>query len=255
MTPSVQEVKSCCASAYSSAAARWLLGDSFHPGGPRLTARLIEALAVERAATVVDVACGPGWSALQLVRATGCSVVGVDLSPESVVAAERRVRAAGLAARARFLVGDAEALPIDDAIADGVLCECALCTFPDKAAAATEIARVLKPGGRLALSDVVGRRERLPAELRSLEAWVACLGDVRSPAELESLLEHAGLSIENVEREDAALVELSMRVEARLRLAQGFVGDAVEQGLAMARAARAAVAEGALGYAVVIARR
>ena len=66
MTLAPEEAKACCAAAYSSAAARFLLGDSSHPGGAELTSRLIRALRVGPGATGVDVASGPGTSALQL---------------------------------------------------------------------------------------------------------------------------------------------------------------------------------------------
>jgi len=135
-----EEIKACCAAAYSSPAARFLLGDSFHPGGAALTSRLVRALRVGPGDVVVDVGCGPGMSALQLARKTGCEVIGVDLAPPAV-SDDPRVR---------FIRGDAEALPLDNASVDGALCECALCTFPDKDAAVGELARVLRPGARVA---------------------------------------------------------------------------------------------------------
>ena len=170
--------------------------------------------------------------ALQLTRETGCDVVGVELSPALVAEAGQAAKAAGLGSSRRFLQGDAEALPLPDASADGVLCECALCIFPDKERAVQEVARVLRPGARLALSDLTAVRERLPRELSSLEAWVACLGDARSVAETEALLGQAGLVVELAESQDQALVELLDRIEARLRVARSLVGDVAERGLA-----------------------
>lgn len=262
MSLSADEVKACCALAYSSPAARWLLGDSFHPGGARLTSRMAGALAVGPGQTVVDVASGRGASALQLARETGCEVVGVELSAESAAAAARVAEEAGLAGRVRFLVGDAEALPLGDASADGALCECAFCAFPDKEAAARELARVLRPGARLALADVTAQRERLPPELTTLEAWIACLADARPLDEIAELLEQAGLAVETRERHDGALAELLERVEARLTLARLLDGrlppelrDAVGRGLALVASAREALAGGILGYGVLVARR
>lgn len=262
MTATPAEVKACCASAYAGEAARWLLGDRFHPGGADLTSRLARALGVAPGAVVVDVACGPGASTLQVARETGCAVVGVDLAADSVRAARDAAAAAGLSERARFVEGDAEALPLEDASVGGAICECALCTFPDKRTAASEIARVLKPGARLALSDVVAERDRLPDDLRTLDAWVACFADARPLDEVEDLLAGAGLEPELSERHDAALATLLDRVEARLRAVRllgrsvpaALAGNA-ERGLALVDAARDAVGDGALGYAVVTARR
>lgn len=262
MAATAAEIKSCCASAYSGEAARWLLGDRFHPGGARLTSRLAEALQVGPGGLVVDVASGSGASTLQVARETGCDVVGIELSPGAVNEACRQARRAGLASRARFIEGDAESLPLGDGTADGVICECALCTFPDKPAAAAEFARVLRPGGRVALSDMVADRERLPDQLRTLEAWVSCFADARPLAEIAALLAASGLEAERLERHDAALGTLLDRVEARFRVA-GMLGTRapeslaanVERGLGLVAAARDAVADGALGYGVVVARR
>jgi arsenite methyltransferase len=260
VTASPETIKACCATAYASPVARWLLGSSFHPGGAALTGRLIRSLGVGPRETVADVACGPGASSLQLARDSGCRVVGIDLSPDSVEAARRAAKDAGLAGSTSFLVGDAEALPLDDESVDGILCECSLCTFPDKQVAAAELARVLKPGGRLALSDVTAEPERLPAVLRTLDAWIACMADARPLAALLDLLSGAGLVTETVERHDDALARLLDRVEARLRVARVALaqdGDPalVGRGLEVVAEARRSLERGVLGYAVVVARR
>jgi arsenite methyltransferase len=258
MTLETQDVKTCCATAYASPAARWLLGASFHPGGAKLTSRLAQALLVGPGALVVDVASGPGTSAMQLARETGCDVVGVDLSADSVAAATRAAMNAGLSDRVRFLQGDAEALPLDEASADGAICECALCTFPDKATAARELGRVLKPGARVALSDVTAVPGALPAELTSVHAWVACIADARPLDEIAALLEAGGLVVETAERHDRALMDMLDRVDARLRVARllrPVLGGGQATGRELVAAAKAAGARGVLGYGVVIASR
>jgi SAM-dependent methyltransferase len=209
---------------------------------------------------VADVACGLGESSLQVARSTGARVIGVDLSSESIAAARQASEDAGLAGSVEFLVGDAETLPLAHRAVDGVLCECSLCTFPDKERAAAELVRVLKPGGRLALSDMIADRERLPASLRTLEAWVACLADARPLRGLVELLGGAGLAVELVERHDDDLGRLLDRVDARLRLAGAALApDAevglVERGVELVATARKSLQLGILGYAVVVARR
>ena len=260
MTATAAEIKACCAAAYSSPFAAWLLGPRFHPGGRALTEQLIRALGVPPEGVVADVACGLGESTVQAARTTGSRAIGIDLSPDSIAAARRAAEDAGLADSVEFLVGDAEALPLEDGAVDGVLCECSLCTFPDKERAAAELARVLKPGGRLALSDMVADHERLPASLRTLEAWVACLADARPLGSLVELLAGAGLGVEIVERHDDALARVFERVEARLRLARAALSrDAdlglLERGLDLVPAARESLELGILGYAIVVARR
>jgi arsenite methyltransferase len=259
VTLAPERIKACCASAYASPAARWLLGDSFHPGGPALTARLIRALRVGPDKLVVDVASGPGTSAVQLAKLTGCDVVGVELSPRSVASASRLARERGLAQRVRFVEGDAEALPLEDESVDGVLCECALCTFPDKTLAARQFTRVLRPGARVAISDITASADELPPELLDLQAWVACIADARPLEEIASLLEDAGLVVETTERHDQALAAMLERVDARLRAARllglGLAGDGVRRGRELVSAARAAMGRGHLGYGVVVAVR
>lgn len=252
------DLKACCAAAYASPVVAWLLGTRFHPGGGALTDRLIRALAVGPGDTVADIACGLGESSLQVARATGARAIGVDLSSHSIATARRAAERSGLEGSVKFLVADAEALPLADDAVDGVLCECSLCTFPDKERAAAELARVLKPGGRVALSDMIAEPERLPGSLRTLDGWVACLADARPLSGLVELLGGAGLVVEVVERHDAALAHLLDRVDARLRLARAGLasgGDSglIERGIELVAAAQESLELGILGYAVVVA--
>jgi hypothetical protein len=235
------ELKSCCAAVYSSETVRWLLGDSFHPGGAELTSRLARALEVGPGDTIVDVACGIGTSSLQIASETGCDFVGVDLSKENVAEARRASRGRG-----HFVHGDAEALPFDDQTFDGALCECSFCLFPDPRSAAAEIGRVLRPGARLAVSDVVADPSRLPGELTTVLGHVACVAAARPLEDLELLLEDAGLKVEESEHHDDALTELVDRISDRLRP----LGS-----LPLLSAAHAAIEDGALGYGVLVARK
>ena len=259
MTSAPEDVKSCCAAAYSSSAARWLLGDSFHPGGLELTSRLARALRVGPGELVVDVASGPGTSALAVAFHTGCDVIGIDLAAESVAAATRRAASAGLSDSVRFVRGDAEALPLEAESVDGALCECALCTFPDKRLAARELARVLRPGARVAISDITATPDELPPELTGMQAWVACVADARPLDEIADLLEQAGLSVEASERHDYALAAMLDDVDARLRTARllgaGLLGARIAEARQLVAAAQASLARGVLGYGSVIARR
>ena len=257
MTLAPDELKTCCADAYGSPLARLLLGDSFHPGGRELTEKLIGSLRVGRDDLVVDVACGIGTSALQLALQTGCRVVGVDLSPANVREASDAADSSGIQDRVRFLVGDAEALPLDSSSADGALCECALCTFPDPRGTVRELARVLKPGTRLALSDVTADESLLPDELRTLQAWVACIAAARPADQIAALLESEAFSVESIENHDEALLALLGRIESRLRVVamSGAAAGALDGAPALVELAREAVTSGTLGYASLVARR
>jgi arsenite methyltransferase len=256
------DVKSCCANLYSSDWATLLLGDSFHPGGVALTTRLGEMMRLGPDDRVLDVAAGRGTSALHLARRFGCAVVGVDLAPANVAAANELAGSAGLADRVRFEVGDAERLPVEDGAFTAAVCECAFCTFPDKPTAAAELARVLAPAGRVGLSDLT-RRGDLPPELRGLLAWVACVADARPVEEYVGYLTAAGFEAPVVERHDAALAALVAEIRRKLLGAQvmAAIGKLSPAGIdwgqagSTGRAAAEAVKAGQLGYAAIMARR
>jgi arsenite methyltransferase len=248
--------KGCCARLYESEAVRWLLDDQLHPGGERLTLHLARLAGVAPGARVVDVACGSGATALLLARELGCVTVGIDLGARAIEQARRATHAG---ARASFLHGDAEALPLPDASFDVALSECSLCTFPDKPRAIAEMARVVRAAGTIAIADVTADVDALPAQLRSAAARVACVADARSAAEYAALLRDAGCEPLAIEPHDAELRAMADRVEARLRLARmlappGDERERIREAAALARLAIDAIARGSLGYALITAR-
>ena len=252
------DVKSCCARAYQQDAVALILGESYHPGGLDLTRRLARSLDLRPGQRVLDIASGPGATAFLLASEFGVEVDGVDLGAQSVAAANARAAAEGVADRVRFHVGDAERLPFDDAGFDAVVCECAFCTFPDKPTAASEMARVLRPGGRLGITDVALDPARLDAELQTLAGWVACLADARPVEEYVALLGAAGLTTTVRESHDGALARMIEQIDARLvafRLANLPALAAVDFDQARSRTALAgrAVADGIAGYALLVA--
>ena len=248
--------KGCCARLYESDAVRWLLDEQLHPGGEQLTRRLAELAGVAPGRRVLDVACGSGATALLLARELDCVVVGVDLGARAIEQA-RRATHAGV--RASFLLGDAEALPLPDASFDVAMSECSLCTFPDNPRAITEMARVVRPGGSIAIADVTADLDALPAQLRSAAARVACVADARSAGAYAALLRDAGCEPLAIEPHDAELRAMADRVEARLRLARmlappGDEREGIREAAALSRLAIDAIARGTLGYALITAR-
>jgi hypothetical protein len=254
------EIKACCAATYGSDLVALLLGDAYHPGGLALTRHLVGLLDLTRDDRVLDIASGRGTTALLLAHEYGVRVDGVDLSAGNVALARGAADAVDLSGRAAFTAGDAETLPYPDAAFDAVVCECAFCTFPDKPAAAAELVRVLRPGGRVGISDVVTEAARLPAELTGLTAWVACVADARPLDGYAAILTDAGLRITHTGRHDAAMTRMIDQIDARLGLVRMTARDRAEViGIDFARApallaaARAAVADGVLGYALLVA--
>jgi len=257
-----EDLKSCCATLYESDFTRLLLGDSFHPGGLRLTQQLGELLDLGPGLRVLDVASGKGESAIFLARHFGCEVVGIDFGSENLKESAARASDVGVGQLVHFRQGDAETIDFPNAEFDAVICECAFCTFPDKPAAASEIARVLKPGGRVGLSDLT-RSTALAPELEGLLAWIACIADARPAAEYVAYLDAAGFTGLNVEPHDEALAEMVRAIQGKLLGAElmsklkklDIGGVDFTQAKALARAAADAVRVRTLGYAIVTGQR
>jgi len=112
--------------------------------------RLVQQMPARPEARVLDVATGTGGVAIALAQAYGCRVVGVDLSPEMLAMGRRRVTEAGLADRITLQEARAEALPFPTASFDGLTFTYLLRYVEDPATTLNELARVLKPGGRMA---------------------------------------------------------------------------------------------------------
>jgi arsenite methyltransferase len=255
-----EAVKACCAAAYGVDLVALFLGESYHPGGTDLTRRLAERLELQPGERVLDVAAGIGTTALLLAAENDVDVVGVDLGPAQVDRASSRAAAAGLVERVRFEVGDAERLPVSDDSFDVAVCECAFCTFPDKPTAATELARALRPGGRLGLTDVWLDPDALDPELAGLAGRVACLADARPIPELTALLEEAGLTVTHLERHDHALADTIEQTTTRLRALR--LADLpvlrpfnLTRGIELARRAASLVDQGHAGYLLLTAAK
>jgi arsenite methyltransferase len=255
-------LKAACAAAYASPVVQWLLGGELHPGGETSTRRALELIDARPGERLLDVASGTGASAMLAARESGCSVVGIEYGESAVEEARRAAEGSGLGDRIRFAAGDAEALPLEEGSFDAVLCECSLCTFDDKPGALREIRRVLRPGGRLALADVVADQSRLPAELSGALARIACVGEALDSHGYLELLSDSGLCPGQVERRDEDAAALAQRVHDRLRAARILGLDAppdspvgIEEALGLVAAARDAIVDEALGYAIFTATR
>jgi SAM-dependent methyltransferase len=143
---------------------------------------------------VVDLGSGAGIDALIAAHAVGPEgrVIGIDMTPEMLDKARANAAAAG-AAQVEFRGGRLEELPVDDAAVDALTSNCVINLVPDKAAVFAEIARVLKPGGRMVVSDVMLNGELPDAIVRDVTAYVGCVAGAIRRDDYLAMLSDAGL--------------------------------------------------------------
>ena len=143
---------------------------------------------------VVDLGCGGGMDVFLAARKVGSSgrVIGIDMTAEMLVRARAGQQKLGLT-NVEFHQSTIDRLPLPDNSVDCVISNCVINLVPDKLAVFREILRVLKPGGRVALSDIA-LKQPLPAEVKqSVEAYVGCISGAILIEEYRSLMEQAGL--------------------------------------------------------------
>jgi SAM-dependent methyltransferase len=178
-------------------------------GNPTALAQLNEG------ETVLDLGSGGGIDVLLSAKRVGPAgfAYGLDMTDEMLELAERNKAIAG-AENVKFLKGEIEAIPLPENTVDVVISNCVINLSSDKGQVLREAARVLRPGGRFAVSDVVTRGE-LPADLRQdMEAWVGCIAGALEESEYRRLLTDAGFT--NIEIETTRVYdprELAERYE------------------------------------------
>ena len=133
---------------YQETSFRQAAGAEFRPGGLLITEELATACGLEAGERVLDLGCGVGSTASYLARDRGARVVGLDASPDFIAEARSRDR------EVEWVLGHAQELPFPDGHFDAVFSECFLSTVDDPGEVLGEVRRVLRPGGRLALSDM-----------------------------------------------------------------------------------------------------
>lgn len=185
-----------------------------------------QAIAALRAGeTVLDLGSGAGFDAFLAARQVGPTgrVIGVDMTPSMIEKARANATRAELA-NVEFRLGEIEHLPVEERTVDVILSNCVLNLVPDKASAFREAFRVLKPGGRLAISDVVLTGD-LPSELQArIDMVTGCVSGAATVTAIEGWLREAGFEAVNV----------APKPESRAFIAEWFPGSGAEEYVASA---------------------
>ncbi len=149
---------------------------------------------------VLDLGSGGGLDVLLSARRVGPTgkVYGLDMTEEMLELARRNAAEAG-ARNVEFLAGDIESIPLPDASVDVVISNCVINLSADKRRVLAEAFRVLKPGGRFAVSDIVVRGTIPPQVRRSMELWVGCLAGALEEEEFLRLLQETGFQEASLE--------------------------------------------------------
>ena len=169
----------------------------------------ITLAALQPGQTVLDLGSGGGIDAFIAARQVGPEghVIGVDMTPEMLAKANRNREKVGLE-HVEFRQGFIEALPVDDATIDVILSNCVINLSPDKAAVFREAHRVLRPGGRLAVSDMMTRGRFSAEERADLAAWSGCVTGAEDVAVYSAAMRAAGF--EDISIVDKAEPELEL---------------------------------------------
>ncbi len=149
---------------------------------------------------ILDLGAGGGIDVLLSARRVGPTgkAYGLDMTDEMLALARSNQSAAGVT-NVEFLKGDIEAIPLPDATVDVIISNCVINLSADKKKVIAEAFRVLKPGGRFAVSDIIVRGQMPDDVRRSAEAWVGCVAGALEEQEFLSLLREAGFADPSIE--------------------------------------------------------
>jgi len=175
--------------------------------------------------TVLDLGSGAGFDTFLAARAVGPQgrAIGVDMTPAMLTKARENALKSGLE-NTDFRLGEIENLPVADASVDVILSNCVINLSPDKTRVFAEAARVLKPGGRLAISDVVALQP-VPEDLKAdMELYAGCASGAALVSELHDMLAQAGFSD----------IRIAPKPESREVIREWFPGKGLEDRFASA---------------------
>jgi arsenite methyltransferase len=168
-------------------------------GNPQAIAALREG------ETVLDLGSGGGFDAFLAARQVGPTgtVIGVDMTPDMIAKARANAAKIG-ASNVEFRLGEIERMPVADSTVDVIISNCVINLSPDKAAVFREAFRVLRPGGRLAIADVVATAPMPELVAKDVAAYTSCIAGAAPIDELRAMLAKAGFAEVRVDVNEAS---------------------------------------------------
>jgi len=204
-------IKETVARAYESCTFDRVLGDILHPGGLKLTVRTAEVAGIRAGSRVLDIASGKGTTACFLSMKYDCQVIGIEFSLTSICSARSKALAESPSAGVEFIAGDAESLPFRSSSFDVVISECSFSLLPNKEIAAAEFVRILKPGGRLVITDVV-LRCGMSQEFQTQAIFACCIAGAKTVDDYVRLFTKAGFGAPYVEDHSIEMKKVGYRI-------------------------------------------
>jgi SAM-dependent methyltransferase len=172
--------------------------DQDHYGGLAANDALAERAGIGKGTRVVDFCSGLGGPSRYFARRYGADVIGIELTPARVKGAQHLTRLVGLQNSVRVVEGNVMQVPLPDTSADVVISQEALLHVPDKARALAEAYRILKPGGRIALTDWIAHRPLSDADRKLMWQGMA-VADLYGLQTYADLIRRAGFSVNSVD--------------------------------------------------------
>lgn len=165
---------------------------------------------LEPGQTVLDLGSGGGIDCFLAARQVGDSgkVIGIDMTQAMINKAEQNLVKVGLP-NIEFRLGKIEELPVDDSSVDVIISNCVINLSPDKAAVFREAFRVLKPGGRIAVSDIVTQGKMPPEQRKDMNAWAACISGAEDVRDFMGDIQAAGFEDISIMDKDGPEIELT----------------------------------------------
>jgi len=267
VTYSSMLLKKSVAAVYETNTFNSFLKDILHPGGLELTRRVAEVAHIDENCKVLDIACGKGKGPLLLAEKFNCIVVGIDMSEKKITLAQKIAKSRGLNNQVKFIISDAEDLPFMDATFGVVLSECSFSVLPNKNKAASEIKRVLKPGGRLVVTDIFLKKRTIGEFQNELafgsDLLLPCIAGAKPIEDYVGIFKEAGLCHPFIEDHSIELKKLIFQMAitfgdweeflCRLssELSQGSSTKERKDFASSVKAYRKMFAQGEIGYTLI----